>query len=125
MAYTIRQEAIVGAAAITEVLDGRKVLRRIIKQPDDLARLIREGLAAGSVMALAHKLQVGNSVLSRKHGIPQRTLTRRLSQQPLLTSAESDRTVRIARVYDNAVEIIGEKGKATDWLRPPQPCHWR
>lgn len=108
-----------GAEAIAEVLGGRKVLGKVIKKPDDLARLIREGLPASSVVALAEKLQIGNSTLSRKLGIPQRTLTRRLSHKSLLTSAESDRTVRVARVYANAVDMIGDEEKALEWLRTP------
>jgi len=107
------------AEAIAEVLGGRKVLRRAVRKPDDLAQLIRKGLPAGSVTALARKLHLGNSVLSRKLGIPQRTLTRRLSEGSLLTSAESDRTVRMARVYANAVEMIGDEEKAIEWLRTP------
>jgi len=105
--------------AIAEILGGRKVLGKAIKKPDDLARLVRKGLPANSITALAEKLHLGNSVLSRKLGIPQRTLTRRLSQRSLLTSAESDRTVRIARVYANAVEMIGDQEKAIEWLRTP------
>src|SRR5437879_5987868 len=105
--------------AIAQVLGGRKVLGRAIKNPDDLAHLIRKGLPARSVTALAEKLHLGNSVLSVKLGIPQRTLTRRLSQASLLTPAESDRTVRMARVYANAVEMIGDRDKATEWLRTP------
>jgi len=105
--------------AIAAVLGGRKVLGKAIKKPDELARLVRKGLPAGSVAALAEKLDVGNAVLSRKLGIPQRTLTRRLSQQSRLTAAESDRTVRVARVYANAVEMIGDEEKAVEWLRTP------
>jgi len=105
--------------AIAEVLGGRKVLGKAIKKPDDLARLVRKGLPASSVTALAEKLHLGNNVLSRKLGIPQRTLTRRLSQRSLLTSAESDRTVRMARVYANAVEMIGDQEKAILWLGTP------
>lgn len=105
--------------AIAEVLGGRKVLRKTIRKPDDLAQLIRRGLPAGSVTALAQKLHLGSTVLSRKLGIPQRTLTRRLSQGSLLTSAESDRTARMARVYANAVEMIGDEEKAIEWLRTP------
>ena len=97
--------------AIVEILGGRKVLGKTIKNPDDLTHLIRKGLPAGSISALAEKLHIGNSVLSRKLGIPQRTLTRRLSQSLLLTPAESDRTVRMARVYANAVEMIGDEQK--------------
>lgn len=105
--------------AIAEVLGGRKVLGKAIRKPDDLAQLVRHGLPASSVTALAQKLHLGNSVLSRKLGIPQRTLTRRLSQGSLLTSAESDRTVRMARVYANAVEMIGDREKAIEWLCTP------
>ena len=62
---------------------------------------------------------MGHSVLSRKLGIPQRTLTRRLSHRSRLTAAESDRTVRLARVYASAVELIGDQEKAVEWLRTP------
>src|SRR5437660_96823 len=97
---------------IAEVLGGRKVLGRAIRNPDDLADAIREGLPARSLTALATKLHVGNAVLSRKLGIPQRTLTRRLSQASRLTPAESDRTARMARVCAIAVEMIGDEKKA-------------
>ena len=107
------------AAAIAEILGGRKVLRKVIKNPDDLAHLVRKGLPAGSITALAERLHVGSGILSRKLGIPQRTLTRRLSQALLLTPAESDRTVRMARIYANAVEMIGDEEKATEWLSTP------
>jgi len=105
--------------AIAEVLGGRKVLGKTIQKPDDLARLIRKGLPAGSVPALADKLDVGSTVLSQKLGIPQRTLTRRLSHKSRLTATESDRTVRLARVYAHAVEMIGDEKKAVAWLHTP------
>lgn len=105
--------------AIAQVLGGWKVLGKNIKKPDDLARLVRKGLPAGSVTALAEKLAVGSTLLSQKLGIPQRTLTRRLSQRSRLTAAESDRTVRLARVYAHAVEMIGDEEKAVEWLRTP------
>jgi putative toxin-antitoxin system antitoxin component (TIGR02293 family) len=94
-------------------------LGKAIKRPDELTQLIREGLPAGSVTALAGRLDVGSTVLSRKLGIPQRTLTRRLSRRSRLTAAESDRTVRFARVYADAVEVIGDEEKAAEWLRTP------
>jgi putative toxin-antitoxin system antitoxin component (TIGR02293 family) len=105
--------------AIAEVLGGRKVLGKVITKPGDLARLVRKGLPASSVTALAEKLDLGNSDLSRRLGIPQRTLTRRLSQRSRLTASESDRTVRLARVYAHAVEMIGEEKKAVEWLHKP------
>jgi hypothetical protein len=55
---------------IAEILGGRKVLGKAVKKPDDLAHLVRKGLPAGSVTALAEKLHLGNGALSRTLGIP-------------------------------------------------------
>ena len=107
------------AQAIAEALGGRKVLGKAVSKPEDLAQLIRRGLPAVSVTALVERLRLGNSVLGQKLGIPQRTLSRRLSHASRLTAAESDRTVRMARVYANAVEMIGDQGKAIAWLGTP------
>lgn len=104
---------------IVEVLGGSKVLGRVVKDAHDLAQLVRKGLPASSVTALARNLDMAGTVLSRKLGIPQRTLTRRISQRSRLTSAESDRTMRFARVYAVAIEMIGDQNKAGEWLRTP------
>lgn len=104
---------------VAEVLGGRKVLHKVIKKPDDLAKLVREGLPATALRVLAEKLDLGSTTLSRKLGIPLRTLTRRLSKGSRLTTAESDRTVRLARVFADAVEMIGDEDKASEWLQTP------
>ena len=102
---------------IAEVLGGKKVLGRAIKNSVDLSELIRKGLPAAAVVALAGKLDLKNGAISERLGIPQRTLSRRLSRHARLTAAESDRTVRLARVYATAVEMIGNTEKAVEWLR--------
>jgi putative toxin-antitoxin system antitoxin component (TIGR02293 family) len=107
------------AARIAAVLGGRRILGKAVKKPDDLADLVRRGLPANSVKELAQRLDLGTTILSQKLGIPQRTLTRRLSHRSRLTAAESDRTVRLARVYASAVEMIGEEEKAAAWLQVP------
>ena len=105
--------------AIAEVLGGRRVLGKTVSKPEHLAQLVRRGLPAVSVAALAERLHLGNLALGEKLGIPQRTLTRRLSRASRLTPAESDRTVRMARVYASAVEMIGDREKAIAWLGTP------
>jgi putative toxin-antitoxin system antitoxin component (TIGR02293 family) len=105
--------------AIAEILGGRKILGKAVRTPNELAQLVRRGLPAGAVAALAERLHVGSTVLSGKLGIPVRTLTRRVSQASVLTPSESDRTVRVARVYAGAVEMIGDRDKATEWLNTP------
>ena len=107
------------AQAIAEALGGRKVLGKTVRKRDDLTQLVRAGLPAVSVTALAERLHLGNSILGQKLGIPPRTLTRRLSRASRLTPAESDRTVRMARVFAAAVEMIGDQEKAIAWLAAP------
>src|ERR1700687_2134762 len=113
------QEANMTSTVIAEVLGGKKILGRSIKNFAQLSELIRKGLPSGSLLILGEKLDLKNAALSEKLGIPPRTLTRRLSRHSRLTAAESDRTGRLARVYATAVEMIGNAGKASQWLRTP------
>ena len=94
------------ALTISEALGGSKILRKAITSHTGLAELVREGLPAGSVAALAFKLHIASGSLAKTLSIPHRTLTRRVSGDARLTSAESARTVRLARVYTHAVEMI-------------------
>ena len=107
------------AQSIAEVLGGRKVLGKTVRKSDDLVRLVRDGLPADSMRALAERLSVGNAVLARMLGIPPRTMSRRLSGQAPLTVAESDRAMRLARVIAHAMEMIGDNAKAVTWLSTP------
>jgi len=103
--------------AIGEALGGKKVLGRSVDDPEALVVLIRKGLPADSIIALSEHLGLAVSLLSRSLGIPPRTVSRRLGRRSNLTAAESDRTVRLARVYANAVASIGNREKAIAWLK--------
>src|SRR5258706_3583005 len=108
------------SAIIAEVLGGKKVLGRSIRNFAELAELIRKGLPAGSLIVLGEKLDLKNAALSQKLGIPQRTFTRRLSRHSRLTVAESDRTVRLARVYATAGWMVWDAGNAAQSLLNPE-----
>ena len=86
---------------------------------EDFTQMIRKGLPTSSLTSLAAALGIGSGALSRKLGIPQRTLTRRMSDGSRLTAAESDRIYRMARIFSLAVELIGDKENAIQWLRTP------
>jgi putative toxin-antitoxin system antitoxin component (TIGR02293 family) len=119
MAYNKSPKDVLQAQTVANILGGRKVLSKRINNSNDLKTLTRKGLPAGSVVALAGKLRVGNGAISRTLHIPQRTLTRRMSEGSRLTPAESDRTVRMARVFAHAIEMIGDEEKAVAWLSTP------
>jgi putative toxin-antitoxin system antitoxin component (TIGR02293 family) len=84
-----------------------------------LAEMIREGLPVKSLFLLAERLDLRQAEISEKIGIPQRTLTRRFTQDARLTPTESDRTVRLAQVYATASETLGDGDKAAQWLKTP------
>jgi putative toxin-antitoxin system antitoxin component (TIGR02293 family) len=107
------------AHSVHDLLGGELVLGRQVNQGGALAELVRAGLPAQSLFVLAKRLDLRQAEISEKIGIPQRTLTRRLQQHARLTAAESDRTVRLAQVFNAAVETLGSEDKATQWLKTP------
>jgi putative toxin-antitoxin system antitoxin component (TIGR02293 family) len=107
------------AHSIPDVLGGELVLGRQVNQGGALAELVREGLPVKSLLLLAERLNLRQAEISEKIGIPQRTLTRRMTQHSRLTAAESDRAVRLAHVYSVAAETLGGGDKAAAWLKTP------
>jgi putative toxin-antitoxin system antitoxin component (TIGR02293 family) len=105
--------------AIPDVLGGEVILGGTFKRNGELAGLVREGIPVKSLNLLALRLDLAQAEISEKIGIPQRTLSRRNAQDARLTPAESDRTVRLAQVYANAVETLGSGDKAAAWLKTP------
>ena len=107
------------AQTIPEVLGGEVILGKFFNRSGELAELVRVGLPVKSLFLLAERLDLRQAEISEKIGIPQRTLTRRITQHSRLTPAESDRTVRLAQVYANAAETLGSGDKAAAWLKTP------
>src|SRR6266540_584677 len=105
--------------AIAEVLGGKKVLKRKISSSDDLVRLTREGLPVDILRELAEELHIDRQVVASLIGIPARTLSRRLSSRARLSAAESDRSVRFARVVAQAKDIFDDLAPAANWLQAP------
>jgi len=107
------------AQTIPDVLGGDLILGRPMNKGGALAELVREGLPVKALFLLAERLDLRQAEISEKIGIPQRTLTRRITQDSRLTPAESDRTVRLAQVFATARETLGDGDKAAAWLKTP------
>lgn len=106
-------------AEIAEVLGGKRTFHHVVDDYEDLAASIRAGLPSKVITVLSEKLTLHRADVANRLGIPQRTLTRRLSQRSKLTSAESDRAARMARIIALATEVLGDRDKASSWLRTP------
>jgi putative toxin-antitoxin system antitoxin component (TIGR02293 family) len=105
--------------AIAELLGGSKLLKKKIGNSADLVELTRKGLPAEILPVLATGFSMDRKAVAQAVGIPERTLSRRLSSGSLLSMVESDRTVRLARILALATETLGDIAKASRWLQTP------
>lgn len=107
------------AAAIATVLGGRKTLKRTVKSDMDLRVMTREGLPVATLPMLAERLGIDRKALAKIVGISERTLSRRLASNTALSAEESDRTMRVARVFARAEDVLGASEKAARWMQGP------
>jgi len=88
------------------------------KNMDDLIRKVQRGFPVSSFEKLRRKLDVSDNLLSQVINIPMRTLTRR-KQQGRLNVIESEKVLRIAKLYDKALEVFEDEEAAEKWLKEP------
>ena len=104
--------------SIDALLGGRKVLRSQPGTALEWVRLIRDGISAAAVDALARALKLTQSELASALAIPERTLARR-KKEGTLNSEESAKIVRLARVLERAEAVFEDRDAALDWLKSP------
>lgn len=80
---------------------------------------VRAGLPFAEVEALQAGLDLPLDKLAPKLGLSKATLHRR-KLEGRLTSAESDRVMRYARLLGRAVEVLESEDAARRWLNRPQ-----
>jgi putative toxin-antitoxin system antitoxin component (TIGR02293 family) len=85
---------------------------------DQMISKLKRGLPADSFDRLRQRLNISDNALARIVQISKRTLDRRRATGRLTTD-ESERVLRIAQVYDMAVEVFGSRKKAENWLKKP------
>jgi putative toxin-antitoxin system antitoxin component (TIGR02293 family) len=88
------------------------------KNINDLILQVKKGLPTSSFEKLRKKLDVSDNLLSQIINIPKRTLNRR-KQQGRLNAVESERVLRIARLYDKALDVFEDEKAAERWLKKP------
>ena len=90
------------------------------KRLPELLHVIREGLPYHALEELSASSALSIGELSSLLAIPERTLARRKSAGRL-SSDESERLLRLARIFEKAVELFeGSSNLATQWLRLPK-----
>ena len=88
------------------------------KNINDKVQKVQKGLTVRSFEKLGKKLGVSDTLLSRILNIPMRTLTRR-KHQGRLNAEESEKVLRIAKLYDKALDVFEDEGATEKWLKEP------
>ncbi|MCZ4305875.1 DUF2384 domain-containing protein [Zoogloeaceae bacterium G21618-S1] len=104
--------------SVDRLLGGRKVLHSQPRTPLDWVGLIRHGISSTAIDALSKTLRLTQSELATALAIPERTLARR-KKEGTLSSEESAKVVRLARVVERAEEVFEDLAAALDWLKSP------
>jgi putative toxin-antitoxin system antitoxin component (TIGR02293 family) len=91
------------------------------RDQDALIQLLRGGLPAEALDAVATRFGISGSEIPRILRLPPRTLARR-KKTGVLSAEESDRLVRFARIGGLAEEVLGSSASAGRWLREPNPA---
>jgi putative toxin-antitoxin system antitoxin component (TIGR02293 family) len=101
---------------VAEVLGGRKALNRKISGFEDIQDAIRCGLPFATLEAVMAKLRLSISEVAGVLRIPERTLARRKKEKKLPPD-ESDRVLRLARLYAHAAEVFETEEDAGGWFK--------
>ncbi len=86
------------------------------KNLEDLIAPLKKGLPVSSLNRLSENIGVPEKRLAVTVNIAQRTLTRR-KKEGRFKPDESERVLRVARLYERAVEVMGDKQRAQQWFR--------
>ncbi len=88
--------------------------------PLEQIETIRKGLATQVFDQLAVTLGLGKEALARSLNINPQTLRKRKSR--LLSAEEAEKSLRAARVFTFATEVLGTEEKARLWLNDQIPA---
>jgi len=102
------------AAEIAGLLGGKRLLKVQVNQDRDLVEVARAGIPASAIRAFAASTQTSIALLGAIAHIDARTLSRRLASNARLKPDESDRVLRVARVFALARAALGSDAHA--WL---------
>ena len=88
--------------------------------PLEQIETIRTGIATQMFDQLAAAVGVGKEALARTLNINPQTLRKRKSR--VLSPSEAEKSLRVARVFAMATEVLGSEDKARRWLNDEIPA---
>lgn len=86
--------------------------------PQETIEAIRDGLPAAAFDWLKSELGLTAGELADVVHISRRTVSRR-KKEGVLKPDESERVLRLIRIYQRAAEVLGGRDEARDWMQEP------
>ena len=81
---------------------------------------IRKGVPSKTFAETAKRIGLAQAELAKKLGLSPRTMASRLaSRGAKLTPEESEKTLRILQIFEQAVRVFGSEDEAREWLMSP------
>ena len=102
----------------TAIVEKKTVSGKVV-HPTELIHRIRKGLPFSELTALQRRIDLPLEQVAAKLSISRSTLQRR-KNSGRLSSDESDKVLRFARLLQHATEVFGDADKARAWLKHPQ-----
>src|SRR5271154_7078300 len=104
--------------AVVRELGGERTLGRTLRSDDDLREAIREGFPHAVLAELMRASGLTLKELADALDLSPRSLQRR-RRSGRLARHESDRLYRLARIVAISNEYLGDRERATRWLKHP------
>lgn len=84
--------------------------------------IIRAGLPASGFYTVAHALGMSGEILAGKLNVPVRTLRHQKKKDALLSPANTEKLVRVARIQQLARSVFSTDQAVAQWLNTPAPA---
>lgn len=104
--------------SVVSLLGGKHVLPHPPKTSLEWVGVIRKGIPSSALEAMAKSVDITQTELASVLGIPDRTLARR-KKEGALSSDETAKLIRLARVVERAEQVFGDLDAGLDWLKTP------
>ncbi|HEY4145747.1 hypothetical protein [Pinirhizobacter sp.] len=91
-----------------------EVLGIRLTSESDAFKAVTKGIATRNYLAISKVLSFPIDLVG-----PETTIRRRVAKKETFNESESEKIVRVARVYAEAVELFGDRQMAIDWFKRP------
>ena len=110
------------AAKITQILGGTRAVGKAVSSSADFIPLIRAGFSYRSLERLVEYLGLRLDLVLKALVINERTMPRRRTAATRLSSQESEKVYRLARLTALAEEVFEDRQQAQIWLTHEIPA---